>query len=211
MDPNQGSASPSLMTLEGDARSVISAFTTQEPRQRRAADDDVRKALFASFEATRGPLINQSKINGLYVLFLIVTAAFPFAVLAFDDRARTVAWDAFSIISTVILLLITYGVYTVKMVARLFAGVLRQFLRIFFFVRECPKVIERFVDEGDEDEKKGAGTAFFNLALLSVGLVTSAFASWQVLRLYHESITNSVDRAGDNAIFAVSVSGGDGA
>lgn len=92
---------------------LLAAVQNMNPRPRK--DLQLAVATFAAYEAKRDLKPNSNaSIGRLYWLFLAVTAASPFLVALTPSELHSVVWDAVGLSSTMLLLYLTYGVYTVK-------------------------------------------------------------------------------------------------
>jgi hypothetical protein len=138
-------------------------------------------ATFASYEAKRNVNTDQGRfITGFYKVFLGLTLLSPIFVAAAAPGKRDVVWDAFGIGSTLLLLYITYGIYT-----------FHQSMRAWNVVREMFGTLPfdwAQTSDPEEEQKTGGDTeAWFALGLLSLGSVLSVFAIWQLVHLYQMS------------------------
>jgi hypothetical protein len=101
-----------LQELHAAAGKLLEALATKPPE-----NQNERRAAFAAYEAQRSFATRHGWFANLfYLLFLAATAGSPFYVASVEPAARVVAWDIFAIGSTMLLLYLTYGFYTVKTV-----------------------------------------------------------------------------------------------
>src|ERR1043165_2464576 len=104
-----------LKELYEAADRLLGSLEAQAPENRRFRE--IQIATFAAYEAKRDLKARRNwVVTWFYILFLIVTAISPILVACVEPAARGVAWDAFGIGSTMVLLYSTYGLYTRKMV-----------------------------------------------------------------------------------------------
>lgn len=147
-------------------------------------DRQVQIATFSAFEAQRQIRRRTGTTsNWFYVLFLAVTGLSPLIVAAFPSTVRVVVWDAFGIGSTLVLLLSTYGIYTLKMAGKI-SG---EFWHIFTYfppdAKPDVKVIGRHI-ELDAKPDRGEPAAALNVFLLISAMICCAIALYELNQLY---------------------------
>jgi hypothetical protein len=121
-----GSTTSPLQTPDGQslcteliaaADKLLAARQEMNPRPRK--DRSLAIATFAAYEAKRDLAPRDNfLIRWLYRLFLIATLASPLFVALTPTEQHSVVWDGVGLFSTMLLLYLTYGVYTFRMVRR---------------------------------------------------------------------------------------------
>lgn len=170
-------------------------------RKYRRSDFELRRAAFAAFEAHRDDPRSHKKLPDaiFYTLFLASTFLSPAFVVFLPDAERTIAWETFGVASTVLLLLYTYGSYTVEMAYDMFSGVIAVIVALFW-VGVDPTEVTESEDSGNAPQKY-AHFAVTNLALLTVGLLVSYWAWTNIHQLYEFTIKGAVDTAAYNGAY----------
>jgi len=76
----------------------------------------IQIATFAAYEAKRELKVRHNPIMiWFYISFLVVTAYSSVYVATVNPAAKGIVWDAFGVGSTMVLLYLTYGLYTLRM------------------------------------------------------------------------------------------------
>jgi hypothetical protein len=166
-----------LQELHAAAGKLLAALASKPPENR-----DERRAAFAAYEAHRNLATPRSwPANLFYLLFLAATAASPFYVASLEPSARVVAWDIFAITSTMVLLYLTYGFYTVKTVLG-WIGAMIPWRPKFMKKRRKDATCAREVSQGDGRNALESGAA---VILLGIGTLL-ALNAWSDLELIYK-------------------------
>jgi hypothetical protein len=187
--------------LDRAAGAVLNSFIQTRTCSPEEVSFAARRAVFAAFEAKRQTLWNGAGASDaiFYALYFLGTIASPLLVvlLAPSDH-RPLAWDMVGMISTVVLLLWTYGRYTLKMVRGLFSEVLRVLFRLCWIGMDPSKRWPRIGLEESPDEAK---FAFVNLLWLVLGLLVSYFAIADIVQLWDLARDTPAEMATFNKIY----------
>jgi hypothetical protein len=187
--------------LDKAAGAVLASFARTPKHSRHGISFEARRAVFAAFEARRKTLWKGAGVSDVvfYCFYFVMTIASPLLVIEFaTSDQRPIAWDFVGMLSTVVLLLWTYGRYTLKMVVGLFAEVVRVLFRLCMIGTDIRKPWPRM----ELDESPAAARfAFVNLFWLVLGITVAYFAVADIAHLWNLGRTTVAEVAAFNNIY----------
>ncbi|MEA3051892.1 MAG: hypothetical protein QOG72_795 [Sphingomonadales bacterium] len=160
------------------AENVIAYIDAMSSRPRN--DLPLAVATFAAHEATRNPEVYANPTIGKrYKAFLWVTGLSPLCVAALPKVLHSAAWDAVGLLSTMLLLYLTYGFYTWRMLKLGFSKAGRMGANPL----KTRRIWDDLTVTGARAEGHDQSEAIVALTLLVAGTLCFAFATYNWFHL----------------------------
>jgi hypothetical protein len=159
-----------IRLFSSDAKKLVAAYTRDV---KLCASPDVRRSAFAAFEATRNN-ITARMYDLSYVSFVLLSVVAALIIsFAVPRELRSLAWDAWGLGSTLLLLVLTYGIYVL--------------------LRFCHEV-QRAIRPG-QVPVKDQDTTVGHVILFALGMVATWNAVSRLNYIFHEKMLQDAANA----------------